>query len=364
MKLKEYRGKKIFEKSGISVPKGVVVSDINDVDIKELESDVVVKAQIFTGGRGKAGAIKKTDKNGVLDAAKSLLGKEVKGFVVKELLIEEAVKIDKEFYISIMVNQSSKDFVLVFSKEGGVDIEEQAEKDSGSILKIPFIKFDSKKISAKINKVLKNDDLAKKIADVAELMSKIVVSYDATLVEINPLVLSNGELIALDSKVIIDDNSLFRHEELQEFRTEEMTEIEKEADRFGINYVELDGNIAVIGNGAGMVMATLDILKHFGGNAANFLDVGGGATIETMEQCLKIAMKKKPKVVFINIFGGITRCDEIAQGLVNFKENIDVPLVVRMVGTNEIEGKKILEKAGISYFKSMEESAKKAVELS
>lgn len=368
MKLKEYRGKSIFEKNSIPIPKGVVISDLKSIDeeIKKLKSEkLIVKAQILTGGRGKAGAIIKTEKKDVVNAVKALLNKKIKEFIVKEILIEETVKIDKEVYISIMTNQSAKNFVLIFSKHGGVDIEEQAEKYPDSILKIPFLKFNVRDVYEKIFDAVKDKVIAEKIAETAGLMSKVLLDYDATLVEINPLALSGNDIIALDSKIIIDDSALYRHKDFEPYKTEEMTDIEKEADKYGIKYVELDGNIAVIGNGAGMVMATLDMLKHFGGKPANFLDIGGGATNEMMEQCLKIAMKKKPKVVFINIFGGITRCDEVAQGLINFRKTnkINIPLVVRMVGTNEEEGRKILEKDNIPYFNSMEECAKKAVEL-
>ncbi|MBW3021687.1 ADP-forming succinate--CoA ligase subunit beta, partial [Candidatus Woesearchaeota archaeon] len=211
-----------------------------------------------------------------------------------------------------------------------------------------------------INKEIKNKE---EIIEIIKNLNRLMKEFDCELVEINPLVLSNGEYIAADSKVVLDDNALYRHPEFK--KEEELTDIEKKAAEHGLQYVELDGDIAIIGNGAGLVMSTLDVLKHFGGKPANFLDVGGGASVSVMEKSLEIVLMKKPKGVFINIFGGITRCDEIAQGLVNYikNNNIEIPMVVRMIGTNEEGGERILNQNGIKSLDSMEECAKNIVEM-
>ncbi len=348
MNLKEYQGKRILKEYGISVPKGVV-SDNKDV---EVDGDVVVKAQLLIGGRGKAGLIKTANKDNVKEIVSSLLGKDYKGLKINEVLIEEKLDIEKEMYASIIVNRADKCLTLVFSEQGGVDIEQLAKTSPDKVKKKNF--YDISEIKG----------LRAEVFEIVKRLYKIMKEKDATLVEINPLVVSKGKLIAADSKIKIDDNALYRQKEFS--KEQELSEIEQLASKDGLQYVELDGNIAVIGNGAGLVMATLDVLEHFKGKAANFLDVGGGASVEVMEKSLEIVLKKKEvKGIFINIFGGITRCDNIANGLVNYlkKKEIKIPLVVRMIGTNEQEAKKILQENNIPSLDSMEECAKKIVEL-
>ena len=272
MFLYEYEGKEIFKEYGIKVP-----------------DSYVVKGQVKSGGRGKAGLIKKNCSVG------DVLGLELKGERVKKVLVEELVDVKEEIYLSVVVDRFVKDYVVVFSKTGGVDVE------SSSYLKL------------RLNELDKLDDDVKEL--VLKLL-KIIEEKNATLVEINPLVRSD-ELIALDSKIVIDDNSL-------------------EEQCSGYNFVELDGSIGVIGNGAGMVMATLDVLDNFGGKAANFLDLSGGASQGVMDAAITKVLSLKPKVVLFNIFGGIVRCDEVANAIV--KAKCSVPFVVRMVGTNEKEG--------------------------
>ena len=362
MNLKEHEGKELFKEMGIPVLKGFVVSDVSQVESKIdslSSSEVVVKVQVLTGGRGKAGGIKVVAKGDVNDAVSSLLGMNIKDFTVDEVLIEEKGDFSQELYVSIAVNRVEKCLQLIVCMEGGVDIEELSAKYPDKIISVPL------KSKEDISNVKLDVPFAEELVKVITQVYDLAVKYDAELVEINPLVVTSDGLIALDSKVVIDDNALFRHPEFSGKKEVELTSIEKEANQFGIQYVELDGDIAIIGNGAGLVMGTLDVLKHFGGNPANFLDVGGGASVEVMEKSLGLCMMKKPAGIFVNIFGGITRCDFIAQGIVDYvgKQSISIPLVVRLIGTNEEEGQKILEDAGISSLASMEECAKKIVEL-
>lgn len=359
MKLKEYEGKEIFKKYGIPVPEGVVVSSLDGLEerIKQLHSvNLVVKSQILVAGRKKAGGIKFANRNNIKEVASSLLGAEIKGMKVNELLIEEKLEINKEYFLSLVIDRSDKAIYLITSLEGGVDIEELSKTHPEKITKISLID------EGQIEKALSKLPNGNEFLGLAKKLYRILKDCDAELVEINPLVKSKGRLIAADSKIIVDDNSLFRH---PEFKSKtELTEMEAEAAKYSLNYVELKGDIGVIGNGAGLVMATLDVLDYYGGKAANFLDVGGGASVERMEKALEIVMTKNPKKILINIFGGITRCDEIASGIVSYrkKRGIKIPMVVRMIGTNEREAKEILEKNGIWSMGSMEEAIKKVVE--
>src|SRR3989338_5694566 len=354
MNLKEYQGKEIFSNNGINVPNGFVIRDISE--IKEMDN-CVVKAQVLTGGRGKAGGVKLATKENLKEVAASILGMNIKGLKVNEVLIEERIEIKKEIYAAITVNRAEKGLSLIVSLDGGVDIEELAAKHPEKIIKLPINEVDEIKIRKSI-KFEHIDELIEIIRRLREISEK----YDAELVEINPLALTPKGLIAADSKIIIDDNALFRHPEYIGKKKEQLTDIEKQANEIDIQYVELDGDIAIIGNGAGLVMATLDVISHYGGKPANFLDVGGGASVEQMEKSLEICMLKKPNGIFVNIFGGITRCDYIAQGLVDYikKNSLDVPMVVRLIGTNEKEGQSI-KNAGINSLSSMEECAKKIV---
>lgn len=346
MKLKEYEGKEIFQKYGIKTPDSFLITDPEQ--IKEIRGKVVLKAQVLEGGRGKSGLIQFATKKNVKEKAEEIFSKGV-----KEILVEERVKAKKEYYISITIDRLEKKPLLIFSSKGGVDIEELAEKYPKKIKKYY------------INENFSPTEISKKIKIESGLVAKIYQifkDYDAELVEINPLAVTKKGVLALDSKIIIDDNALYRHE----FKKDEsLTEIEKKANEAGLSYVELDGNIGIIGNGAGLVMSTLDVVNHYGGKVANFLDVGGGASKEKMEKAMELVLVKKPKGIFINIFGGITRCDEIAKGLVEYKEKhkLKIPLVIRMIGTNEEEAKRILEENKIHFIDSMEEGAKKIIEL-
>ena len=326
MRLKEYEGKRLFEKYGIPVPKSKLITSAKEAPDMP---DMIAKAQVLSGKRFKMGLIRPATRENIIEIFKSC----------DEVLLEEKLSIEKEYYISLAVDREEKGIVIIFSEEGGVDIE-----DSSKITKIPYSKLETFP--------------KKEFLPIIKSMFGLMRGSNALLVEINPLVLSEGRFIAADAKVILDDNTAH-----PEFR-EPLTELEKDAKSHGLNYVELDGEIAIIGNGAGLVMATLDMISHFGGRVANFLDLGGGADISRMEEALRIVVKKKPKSILINIFGGITRCDEIAKGLVNYKQGhkLEIPIVVRMIGTNEGIAKDILLENGINFCDSMEEGARRSVE--
>ncbi|MAG78562.1 hypothetical protein CL616_04320 [archaeon] len=316
MKLTEKQGKEIFKEYGILIPE------------QDVEGDVIVKAQVLVGGRGKAGGILKANKENVDEIKEKILSMEIKGEKVNEVLVEELIN-GEEHYLSVTIDRDLRDYICVASNKGGVDIE--------SVSKDEIIKGKFEEIEDKVCKGKKK--LFKKMLQIAK-------DKDAILVEINPLVLSNHKLYAVDSKIIIDDSAFFR----QGFERKEG------------NYVELEGDIGVIGNGAGLVMATLDTLAYFDGKPANFLDVGGGSSTEMVGRAIdRVLENKNVKKLFINIFAGISRCDEVAKAIVS--KNIEIPMVVRMVGTNQEEGRKILEESGIKAFDSMEECCREIVNV-
>lgn len=363
MNLKEYQGKELFEEYGIKTPGGVVLRKGEKIpeEVWNMGKKVTIKAQVAKGKRKKAKGIVFVDnkKDIVTREVDRIFGLEIGGLKVEEILIYGFLEVENFMYLAITLDRVDRCPIVVFCEEGGVDIEETAEKIPERIKKI---KIKNDKGISKLK-----DQIPNGLILVIENMYKLFLEKDCTLVEINPISeLAGGNYIALDSKAVIDDNAMFRHEELQKFKTDDYTELEKEAKENDLSYVELDGDIAVIGNGAGLVMATLDTLAHFGGKVANFLDVGGGANAAQMKKALTIALKKKGvKKIFINIFGGITRADEIAQGLVDFKaeKDLDLPVVLRVVGTHEKKAKEILQKAEIEFGDDMEAAAKKVVSL-
>ncbi len=363
MKLKEYEGKNIFQKNNIIIPKGFVVSSIEEIDnLLDLPSDIVVKSQILVGGRGKSGGIKFATKDNVKEVCSELLGSKIKDTLVDELLIEEKLNIEKEIYVALTIDRAAKSIKLLLSLEGGVEIEELSLSMPEKIFKTDINSLDRDLLDNFLGEFNYND----KLIEIIGSMKNIMINLDAELVEINPLVIHNNMLVAADSKIILDDNALYRHLEFKKGKKSQLTDIEKKADDNGLQYVELDGDVGVIGNGAGLVMATLDVLKYFNLNAANFLDVGGGASVDVMEKALEIVLIKNGlKAVIINIFGGITKCDEIALGIVNYKQknSLDIPVVIRMIGTNEGKAKQILNENNILTEDSMEEAAKKVNEI-
>jgi succinyl-CoA synthetase beta subunit len=374
MKLHEYQSKQIFARYGIPIPKGRIAGTSTEVKqiTEELGGNVVVKAQVLVGGRGKAGGIRLAKSpEEAQDMAAILLGMEIKGLPVRKVLVDEAVSISKEFYIGIVNDRVHQVPVLIASGAGGMDIEEIAQKNPEKIIRIdidPLLGLrDYQLRNAAIGMDLPRPQW-KSFTEIIQGLWKAYVECDATLAEINPLVIdAENHLVALDAKVILDDNALFRHSDLSDLRdldVEEPTEIE--ARKFGLTFIKLNGNIGCMVNGAGLAMATMDILSLYGGEAANFLDIGGGANAEKVAAALKIILSdKKVSSVLINIFGGITRCDEVAKGILTAAAEIKltIPMVVRLVGTNQEEGKRLLESANFTPADTLVQAAELAVKL-
>lgn len=365
----EYMGKEIFADYGIPVPQGRMVTTPEAAEqvAAEIGKSVVIKSQVLSGKRGKGGGIKFSDTPaGARTAAEEILAMTVQGHQVKCLLVEEKLRIEHELYVAITIDGAAKAPVLITSAKGGMDIEEQAEEDIVKVHLDVFLGLQPYLAKDLARRIGLKGAQAKAYADIVQKMYKIMIERDAELVEINPLVLSGDQVIAADAKVTIDDSALFRHKELT-IVDEDKTEIEKLAQAAGVgSFVELGGDIAIMANGAGITMGTLDMIQLFGGSPANFMDAGGGTGVEGTAKAIGILLEQKPKVIFINIFGGITRCDDVANALAYVKKNIGipVPVVVRMVGTNEEAGVQILREVGIDAYREMKEAAQKAVELS
>ncbi|MCS4540849.1 MAG: ADP-forming succinate--CoA ligase subunit beta [Euryarchaeota archaeon] len=376
MKLQEFQAKSILLKYGIQIPKGRVAISPEEARkiAEELKKPVAMKAQVLVGGRGKVGGIKFAEfPKDVKKVVSSLLGASLDGFPVRKVLVEEKLDILKELFVSVTLDRGARKVLVLASRTGGVDVETIVERFPEKLIKYPIDirtglrEFEGRVIAKKLGF---SGEQCIAIGNIIKKLSDIYFDLDAELVEINPLVLSkSNELCAADAKIIIDDNALFRHQDLvKEFGPEasELSDEERLAKEQDLIYVELDGNIGVIGNGAGLVMATLDLVSQFGGKPANFLDLGGGTSTEVVIRALKfIHSKPNVKVILINVFAGITRCDEVARGIVTaIKEyNIQKPITVRLTGTNEAEGKKILEENKTPFFDSMFEAAKKAVSV-
>jgi succinyl-CoA synthetase beta subunit len=333
----------------------------------------MVKAQVLVGGRGKAGGIiSATSEKEAEEAAVKLLGVRIRGLLVKQVLIEEKLSIRKELYLGIAIDRFNRSYVALASATGGVEIEEIASKTPKAIIrtlidaKSGMRSFDSAAIAKQLGYI---DNQLVKLSTIIQKLYQVCIDNDAESVEINPLAeteTETGDFVALDARMVIDDNALFRHPEYAAKETEALSPQEALALKNNLAYVKLDGDIGVVGNGAGLVMATLDLLNFFGGKPANFLDLGGGATIEAIAAALQIVFAEPDtKVIIVNVLGGITHCDDVARGIVEAANEAKVkkPLVVRLVGTNQQEGQKILANAGISVLDSMEEAAKQAVEI-
>ena len=382
MNIHEHQAKQILRKYGAVVPNGVFALSVDELveKAKSLKTKkYVLKAQIHAGGRGKAGGVKILDNIEALKlAAKELLGKKLithqtgpEGREVKRLYVEESSNIDKEFYLSCLVDRDSSKIAFISSDQGGMDIEEVARNNPEKIITTK-IEMNSEISNIDCNKIIKIFNLDEKNKNQAisliKSIYKMFISTDANMVEVNPLILTKEEkIVCLDAKVNFDSNALFRHPEILELRDlneEEPTEIE--ASKHDLAYIKLDGSIGCMVNGAGLAMATMDIIKLYGKEPANFLDVGGGASKEKVSAALKIILSdKNVKGILINIFGGIMRCDVLAQGVVDAAKEIDieVPLIVRLAGTNFKEGKKILDNSGLKLIsaENLDDAAKKVV---
>jgi len=386
MKVHEYQGKKIFSDYGMPVQDGYVFEKLENAEliIKRVQKDfktkeVVVKAQIHAGGRGKGGGVKYSpDFDSALENAKNIFNMNLvthqtgqKGQQVKKVFVTEAYDIAKEFYAAITLDRSKGMDVFMVSTEGGVEIEKVAEETPEKITKIwidPMLgmkTFQARKLAFALGL---SGDAFKSALKILMQMYKCYQSTDATIVEVNPLILTDDEkIIVLDSKMNFDDNALFRHKDIAEMRDlDEEDPMEVEAGKFHLNYIKLDGNVGCMVNGAGLAMATMDIIKLAGGEPANFLDVGGTASAETVKNGFRIILSdENVKAVLINIFGGIVRCDRVANGVVQaVKElGLDVPVIVRLEGTNAEEARKILSESGVSIIPAvgMKDAAKKVV---
>jgi succinyl-CoA synthetase beta subunit len=376
LKLFEYEAKEIVRQYGLPVPKGKVASTPQEAKdaFLELNQPCMIKAQVLVAGRGKAGGIKPAS-NGeeASEVARSILSMSIKGEKVAKVLVEQRLAAKRELYVSIVVDRSSKCFTLLCSSEGGVDIEQVAASSPEKIIRhkidplIGLQEYESRFVAKKLGYSGKRIN---QLSSVIIKLYRAMLDYDAELIESNPLIeTENGDLVAADLRILIDDNSLFRHQKfLDRMKTFEpdMTPLEVKAREKDLAYVELDGEVGIIGNGAGLVMATLDMILDYKGTPANFCDVGGGASEERIASALEIVLgNPKAKVLLINIMGGITRCDDVARAILDIQKRMGIskPIVIRLVGTNEKEGQKILAAANIPSVNSMEEAAAKAVEL-
>jgi succinyl-CoA synthetase beta subunit len=373
LKLYEFQAKELFPRYGIPVPGGRMVTDPDSAaEAAGVLGRVVVKAQAHAGGRGKAGFIKLANSpDEARQQAAAMLGQTFKGYLIQRLLIEEALQIAAEYYLAVTIDRDTRSPIMMLSAMGGVDIEEVAESDPEKIARLPIdlafgpLDFQLRKLVAD---AALDPKTSRQVVDVARKLYRVFVEADASLAEINPLMVTDsGAVLAADAKFDVDDNALFRHEDLLAFKEEaEEDPIEAEAHRRGVTYVRLDGEIGIIGNGAGLVMMTLDLVNRAGGRPANFLDIGGGARADQVRQALEIVlMDPKVKGVLFNVFGGITRGDEVAKGILEATSTMDitVPIVVRMAGTRAEEGLALLAGSNLTPAAGPVEAAEKIIQL-
>ncbi len=374
MKLHEYQSKKVFAQYGVPIPQGdVATTPVEAREIaKRLDCPVVIKSQVLVGGRGKAGGVKLARTPDEAEKlAGQILGMNIKGLTVEKVLVDPAADIKEEIYLGIVIDRARQQPVIIASAEGGVEIEEVAKTNPKAIIRLPvnpqvgLSDYQARDIAFELG--LRRAFIGKFVKIVKGLYQAFINS-DASLAEINPLVITEKEqLLAVDGKIVLDDNALFRHPNLAELRDlQEESPAEREARQSGLSYVKLDGEIGCMVNGAGLAMATMDIVKQYGGEPANFLDIGGGAKSEKVAAALRIILSDpKVKAVLFNIFGGITRCDEVAKGILEALQEVqtEIPMVARLVGTNEKEGRQILEAANFPSAASLGEAAQTAVAL-
>lgn len=374
MKLHEYQSKQMFEEFGVPIPRGRVAMTAQEARsiAEELGGRVVIKSQVLVGGRGKAGGIRLVDSpEEAEEIATQLLSMTIKDLPVRRVLVDEAANIETEIYLGITNDRAERCPVMIASAEGGVDIEEVARTHPDRIVRVwvdPLLglrEYQARYLAATIELPR---DYWRDFLNIAQGLYNAFTENDATLAEINPLVITgDGRLLALDGKVVLDDNALFRHTDLAELRDldEEQPE-ERDARKYGLSYVKLDGNIGCMVNGAGLAMATMDVIHLFGGEPANFLDIGGGATSEKVAAAIKIILRDPGvEAMLFNIFGGITRGDEVARGILAALEAnpTDIPMVIRLVGTNAEEGRQLLADANLETATSLGQAAKRAIEL-
>ena len=372
MKLHEFQSKRIFSHYGIPIPQGDVATTPAEAGAiaARLGKPVVIKSQVLVGGRGKAGGIKLArDPAEAERVAGQILGMDIKGLKVKKVLVDEAANIGHEIYLGIVVDRTTKRAVMMASAEGGVELEEVARVTPEKIHKVyidPFLGLQPFQAREVVFAIGLDKALVGSFSAIAQGLWRAFAGTDASLAEINPLVITgDGKLLAVDGKIVLDDNGLFRHPDLAEMRDlDEEAPAETEARKNGLSYVKLDGNVGCMVNGAGLAMASMDVIKLFGGAPANFLDIGGGAKADKVAAALRMILSDpNVKSVLFNIFGGITRCDEVAKGILVALEQVKpkVPMIVRLVGTNEEEGRRLLADANMTATTSLAEAAQLAV---
>jgi len=371
LKLVEYEAKDVLKRYGIPVPQGIVVTSVEEAykAACKLKPPFAVKAQVPVSGRGKAGGILFAySPDEVKVIAEKLLGMHIKGLPVKSLLIEEKLSIKKELYFGITVSRVDQTYIMIASQEGGVDIEEIAERSPEKVMTLrldPWLGLQPYHARLAARFMRYSGDALLSLENIFQSIYRAGMDYDAELIEVNPLAETiDGNFVALDARIVVDDNALFRHKELQEKYFELLSPHEREAAKHDLAYVDLDGDLGIICNGAGLTMATIDVVHLFGGRPANFLDVGGGASPERIAAAVKmLLLNPKVKVILINILGGITRCDEVAKGILDALRSTGIkkPLAVRLVGTNEEQGRRMLSELGISVVDSMEDAVRQAV---
>jgi succinyl-CoA synthetase beta subunit len=379
----EYQARDLFEKYEVPVLQGLTADTPAEAEAAaaKIGGTVVVKAQVKTGGRGKAGGVKVAhDPAQAKEAAEKILGLDIKGHVVKRVMVAQGAKIAREFYFSVLLDRSNRTFLSLCSVEGGMEIEQLAEERPEALAKVPVDAVKGIDLATALDIAKKggfDDETAAKVAPVFVKLYDVFVKEDATLVEVNPLVeTEDGKILALDGKVSLDENAEFRHNDRDEMERDEIDPLEAKAKAWDLNYVKLDGQVGIIGNGAGLVMSTLDVVAYAGerhGNVrpANFLDIGGGASAEVMANGLDVILgDAQVKSVFVNVFGGITACDAVANGIVGalakLGSSASKPLVVRLDGNNVAEGRRILAEANhplVTVVDTMDEAADKAAEL-
>ena len=373
MKLHEYQARDILAKYGIPVTGGGVAATPAEARAlaEQIGRKVVVKAQVFVGGRGKAGGVKLADTPEQAEqVAGQILGMNIKGLTVEKVLVAEAISYEREIYLGIAMDRGAKRITVMASAEGGVEIEQVAKTNPGAIVRVaahPTLglqPYQARDLAFGIG--ITDGKQARQFAQIASALYRAYVETDASLAEINPLVvLPGGALQALDSKIVLDDSALFRHKDLEAMRdASDEPEAERRAREAGITFIKLDGNIGCMVNGAGLAMATMDVVKLYGGEPANFLDIGGGAGKDKVKAALQIILSDpNVKAVMFNIFGGITRVDEVARGIIAALDEVktDVPMIARLVGTNEEEGRKLLAESSLIPAATLAEAAQKAV---
>lgn len=374
MKLHEYQAKNLYAKYNIPIPRGRIAASASEARrlCEELGGKVVIKAQVLVGGRGKAGGVRLVKSpEEAEEVTTQILSMKIKDLPVRKVLVDEAVSISREIYLGITNDRVAQRPVLIASGAGGVDIEEVARKSPAKIARMEIDSLLGLR-DYQVRDIALSIDLPRQFwrpfGEIIYALWKVYTDCDATLAEINPLVITaENHLVALDAKIDLDENALFRHPDLSDLRDIDGEDwAETQGRKFGVSFVKMEGDIGCMVNGAGLAMATMDIITHFGGKPANFLDIGGGASSEKVAAAIRLILAdKNVKAILINVFGGITRCDEVAEGLVNACARVDsdVPMVVRLVGTNEDKARRILSGASLVYADSLVEGAQKAIAM-